>query len=37
MRTGMNQIHISERACHQVLKLSHTIVDLAGEEKIAPT
>ena len=37
MRTGMNQIQISTRAYHRVLKLTHTIADLAGEEKIAPT
>jgi magnesium chelatase family protein len=37
MRTAMNQLHLSARAYHRVLKLARTIADLAGEEKIAPT
>ncbi len=37
MRTAMNQMQLSARAYHRVLKLSRTIADLAGEESIAPT
>jgi magnesium chelatase family protein len=37
MRTAMNQLHLSARAYHRVLKLSRTIADLAGEAQIAPT
>ena len=37
MRTAMNQMQLSARAYHRVLKLARTIADLAGEEKIAPT
>jgi magnesium chelatase family protein len=37
MRTAMNQMQLSARAYHRVLKLSRTIADLAGEEKIVPT
>jgi magnesium chelatase family protein len=36
MRTAMNQMQLSARAYHRVLKLARTIADLAGEEKIAP-
>ena len=36
MRTAMNQLQLSARAYHRVLKLARTIADLAGEEKIAP-
>ncbi len=34
MRSAMNQIQLSVRAYHRVLKLSHTIADLAGESQI---
>ena len=37
MRTAMNQMQLSARAYHRVLKLARTIADLAGEEKITPT
>ena len=37
MRTAMNQMQLSARAYHRVLKLARTIADLAGEENIAPT
>ena len=37
MRTAMNQMQLSARAYHRVLKLARTIADLAGEEQIAPT
>jgi magnesium chelatase family protein len=37
MRSAMNQMQLSARAYHRVLKLARTIADLAGEEKIAPT
>ncbi|MBU1660291.1 MAG: ATP-binding protein, partial [Chloroflexi bacterium] len=36
MRTAMNQMQISARAYHRVLKLARTIADLAGETEIAP-
>jgi magnesium chelatase family protein len=36
MRTAMNQMQLSARAYHRVLKLARTIADLAGEENIAP-
>ena len=36
MRTAMNQMQLSARAYHRVLKLARTIADLSGEEKIAP-
>ncbi len=37
MRSAMNQMQLSARAYHRVLKLARTIADLAGEQKIAPT
>ena len=37
MRSAMNQMQLSARAYHRVLKLARTIADLAGEEQIAPT
>jgi magnesium chelatase family protein len=37
MRTAMNQMQLSARAYHRVLKLARTIADLAGEKNIAPT
>lgn len=36
MRSAMNQMQLSARAYHRVLKLARTIADLAGEENIAP-
>jgi magnesium chelatase family protein len=36
MRTAMNQMQLSARAYHRVLKLARTIADLAGEERIQP-
>jgi magnesium chelatase family protein len=36
IRTAMNQMQLSARAYHRVLKLSRTIADLAGEETISP-
>ena len=37
MRSAMQQMHLSARAYHRVLKLARTIADLAGEERIQPT
>ena len=37
MRSAMNQMQLSARAYHRVLKLARTIADLSGEEQIAPT
>jgi magnesium chelatase family protein len=37
MRTAMNQMQLSARAYHRVLKVGRTIADLAGEEKINPS
>ncbi|MCE5207098.1 MAG: YifB family Mg chelatase-like AAA ATPase [Chloroflexi bacterium] len=36
MRTAMNQLQLSARAYHRVLKLARTIADLAGAENIQP-
>ncbi|NMC80320.1 MAG: YifB family Mg chelatase-like AAA ATPase [Chloroflexi bacterium] len=36
MKAAMNQMHLSARAYHRVLKLARTIADLAGSETIAP-
>lgn len=36
MRSAMNQLHLSARAYHRLLKLSRTIADLAGCEEIKP-
>jgi len=36
MRTATNQLQLSARAYHRVLKLARTIADLAGAEQIAP-
>lgn len=36
MKTAMNQLQLSARAYHRVLKLARTIADLAGVERIAP-
>jgi magnesium chelatase family protein len=37
MKTAMNQLQLSARAYHRVLKLARTIADLAGCETILPT
>jgi magnesium chelatase family protein len=37
MQSAMNQLQLSARAYHRVLKLARTIADLAGSEVIAPT
>ena len=37
MRSAMNQMQLSARAYHRILKLARTIADLAGERDIAPT
>jgi magnesium chelatase family protein len=37
MKTAMNQMQLSARAYHRVLKLARTIADLAGSPKIIPT
>ena len=37
MRNAMNQMQLSARAYHRVLKLARTIADLSGEKEIAPT
>ena len=34
MRSAMNQLGMSARAFHRVLKLARTIADLAGSEQI---
>lgn len=36
MQTAMNQLQLSGRAYHRVLKLVRTIADLAGSENIQP-
>jgi magnesium chelatase family protein len=36
MKTAMNQLQLSARAYHRVLKLARTIADLAGAENIQP-
>ncbi len=36
MKTAMSQLQLSARAYHRVLKLSRTIADLAGSERITP-
>ena len=36
MRSAMSQLQLTIRAYHSVLKLSRTIADLAGDEKITP-
>ena len=37
MRAAMNQLQLSARAYHRILKLARTIADLAGSEVIATT
>jgi len=34
MRAAMNQLNLSARAYHRILKLARTIADLAGSEDI---
>lgn len=34
IKAAMRQLHLSARAYHRVLKLSRTIADLAGSDKI---
>jgi len=36
MKTAMNQLQLSARGYHRVLKLARTIADLAGSEAIVP-
>jgi magnesium chelatase family protein len=36
MKTAMQQLQLSARAYHRILKLARTIADLAGSEKIGP-
>jgi magnesium chelatase family protein len=35
LKAAMQQLHLSARAFHRVLKLARTIADLAGSEMIA--
>jgi magnesium chelatase family protein len=37
MKSAMNQLQLSARAYHRVLKLARTVADLAGSEAISPT
>jgi magnesium chelatase family protein len=37
MKTAMNQLQLSARAYHRILKLSRTVADLAGCEVIGPS
>ncbi len=37
VRQAMNQLQLSARAFHRVLKLGRTIADMADEVEIAPT
>jgi magnesium chelatase family protein len=37
MQSAMNQLQLSARAYHRVLKLARTIADLAGSENIGPS
>jgi magnesium chelatase family protein len=34
LRAAMQQLHMSARAYHRILKLARTIADLAGSEEI---
>ena len=36
LRAAMNRLRLTGRAYHRILKLSRTIADLVGEEKIRP-
>lgn len=33
MRVAMSQMNLSARAYHRILKLAHTIADLAGSDR----
>jgi magnesium chelatase family protein len=35
LRTAMQQLHMSARAYHRILKLARTIADLSGSAEIA--
>jgi magnesium chelatase family protein len=37
LKAAMQQMHMSARAYHRVLKLGRTIADLAGSEDLAAT
>ena len=37
MRSAMNQLQLSARAYHRILKLARTIADLAANEHIQPS
>jgi magnesium chelatase family protein len=37
IKTAMNQLQLSARAYHRILKLARTIADLAGSESIGPS
>jgi magnesium chelatase family protein len=37
MQSAMNQMQLSARGYHRMLKLAHTIADLAGSESIQPS
>ena len=37
IRSAMNQLHLSARAYHRILKLARTIADLADSVEIQPT
>jgi len=37
IRSAMNQLHLSARAYHRLLKLARTIADLADSQEIQPT
>jgi magnesium chelatase family protein len=37
MKSAMNQLQLSARAYHRVLKLARTVADLAGSEAIQPS
>jgi len=37
MKTAMNQLQLTARAYHRILKLARTIADLAGADNISPT
>jgi magnesium chelatase family protein len=36
MRSAMQELQLSARAFHRVLKIARTIADLAGSDEIAP-
>ena len=36
MRSAMQQLQLSARAFHRVLKIARTIADIAGSDEIAP-